>query len=227
MFLTFLKTTLVEAMKLTFDSEYVNEDFRTVRISIDYPVEQAGYPGIWVDFEPEGQLETVGIDHHEYATVSEEEETTRRVGRWRFQGFATFTIVAMSSLERDRLFDEVVRVMAFGKEQEQTNQFRSYIEDNEFVAMNIDFDQIGVSGVSAVPGTPWGTEEVIYEITVSMECVGEFVSDGIGATLVPLSAVVMYPYEDDSVEIPAAGLVPSGDLDEQPALAVGDDEGWR
>src|SRR5215471_1823937 len=151
MFLTFLKTTLTEAIRLTFDGEYVEPDFRNIHASVEYPVEQQHYPGIWVDFEAQGQLENVGIDHREYASNEDGDGTSRRISRWRFQGFATFTVVALSSLERDRLFDELVRVMAFGSEQSQTRQFRSYIEDNEFIAMNFDFDQIAISGTAAVP----------------------------------------------------------------------------
>lgn len=194
-FLVRLLTLLVEALKITFDDNYPTEDFRNVLVSLEYPAKKENYPSIWVDFDPTGELETVGIDHHEIAT--DDDDAMHRFERWRFQGYASFTIVSFTSWERARLFDEVVRVLAFGKDMPQTAKFRQYIEDNEFLAVNFDFDQIGVAGSAATPGTPWGTDEVIYEITVRMETVGEFVSDGTTAALVPLSAIVPYPYADN------------------------------
>lgn len=228
MFITNLKTALVEGLKRTFDAEYVDDDFRNIHVSIEYPVDRQSYPGIWVDFDIEGQLENVGVDHREYAEVSEAEGTTRRVTRWRFQGYASFTVVALTSLERDRLFDEMVRVMAFGTESEQTAEFRSFIENNEFLALNFDFDQIGVSGASSLPGTPWGTDEVIYETTIRMECLGEFVSDVAAVTLVPLAAVVTYPYIEGQDPIPAATVDPeeADDPGDQPTIDLDDASGW-
>lgn len=229
MFITNLKTTLVEALKLTFDEAYVEDDFRNLRVSIEYPNERQDYPGIWVDFDIEGELQNMGVDHREYVTVDEEEGTSRRAMRWRFQGYASFTIVALTSFERDRLFDEVIRIMAFGTESEATSRFRSYIEDNEFLAMNIDFDQIGVSGSSSLPGTPWQTDEVIYEVTIRMECLGEFVSDAASAVLVPLSKVVTYPYTEDVDPIPAGAVAPRaapGGPADEPTVARADAGGW-
>lgn len=228
MFITRLKTALVEAVRRTFDAEYVEEDFRNLHVSIEYPVERQHYPGIWIDFDIEGQLETAGIDHREF-TEESADGSSRRVMRWRFQGYASMTVVAMTSFERDRLFDEVVRVLAFGPESVQTAEFRAYIEDNEFLALNIDFDQIGVAGASSLPGTPWGTDEVIYEVTLRMECLGEFVSDVASGTLVPLAKVVTYPYVEGTDPIPAATVTPSvgvGGPADEPALAAADNDRW-
>jgi hypothetical protein len=192
-FIAPLKTVLTEAMKMTFDEDYPEADFRSINVSIEYPDNPQMYPGIWVDFDPTGELEIVGVAHQEQSEPSAE-GAVRKFTRWRFQGYATYTIVALTSFERDRLFDEVVKVMAFGTEEAQTSEFRSYIESNEFIAVNFDFDQIGIRGFTATPGTPWETDEVIYEVTVAMECLGEFVSDGVNKTLVPLSAITTYPY---------------------------------
>lgn len=192
MFLTNLKALLTDAMQKTFDSDYIEADFRQINISIEYPEREQDYPGIWVDFDPTTELEVVGVGHQEHSEPSAE-GAVRKFTRWRYQGYATYTIVAMSSLERDRLFDEVLRVMAFGKEQPQTSEFRTTIESNDLIACNFDFDQLGIRGMTATPGTPWQTDEVIYEVTVVMEAIGEFVSDGTSQTLIPLSAVEVFP----------------------------------
>jgi hypothetical protein len=192
-FIAPLKTLLTEAVLMTFDGDYPTADFRNIKASIEYPEKKQDYPSIWVDFDPTGELEIVGVAHYEL-TEPDEDGNRHSYTRWRFQGYATYTVVAMTSLERDRLFDEVIKVMAFGKEQAATSEFRTYIEDNEFIAVNFDFDQIGIRGFTATPGTPWGTDEVIYEATVAMECVGEFVSDGSTQALAPLSAIQVTAY---------------------------------
>lgn len=195
MFLAPLKGLLVKAMAETFGPEYPESDFRSLHVSVEYPDSREHYPGIWVDFDPTGQLTKSSVSSAEWADPASD-GTTRQVTRWRFQGYATYTIVALTSLERDRLFDEVVRVMAFGPESGPTATFRYVIENNDLVACNFDFDEVGVRGTQAVPGTPWGSDEVIYETTVAMECLGEFISDGISPTLLPLSTIVLTPFSD-------------------------------
>lgn len=191
MFMTHLKTALVDAMRQTLDAEYPEGDFRDIRVSIEYPVEQEDYPSIWVDFHATANLEIAGINHREYDVGDADE--SRPFSRWRFQGAASYTAVALTSLERDRLLDQLIRIMAFGHEQPETSEFRSLIESNDFIAMNFDFDKITVSGTAATPGTPWGTEEMVYEASIQMDCIGEFVSEGAALTLVPLREVVTYP----------------------------------
>lgn len=187
MYLEQTKAMLTIAMRNTFDADYVNPHFRSLPISIEYPEKRQDYPGIWVDFEPVGDLEIVGINHAEYVVQSG--GTARRHTRWRFQGYATYTVVAMSSRERDSLYDEVVRIFAFGAEHATTKAYREAIEDNTLIAMNMDFGTISPRGFAASPGTPWGTEEIIYEATVAMDVIGEFVADTFTGTLAPITSI--------------------------------------
>ena len=191
------KHILTQALKDTFDEEFPDEQFRGLHISIEYPGEAQNYPGVWVDFEPRGALENVGITHKEHSEPADDgTKTTFR--RWRFQGMGLYTCVAMSSLERDKLHDEIINVWAFGTESPETSQFRVSIENNDFIAMNMDFDQIeymGAMGASA--GTPWGTDDVVYEVTLGLEVVGEFVSAGDAKGLYPLREIRFFPYADD------------------------------
>ncbi len=195
MYMVKLKTLLTEAMKLTFDASYIEEDFRRLHISIEFPQENQDYPGMWVDYNPVGKLTKVGIGHIEYAEDGGE-GTSRSFTRWRFAGEASFTVVALTSLERDRLHDEVIRVMAFGEETSSTQDFREYIENNEFLGVNLDFDEIGMRGFAATLGTPWQTNDMIYEAEIVMDCVGEFVTDEQTLTLIPLSEVKITSYDD-------------------------------
>ena len=185
-YLTPLKALLVEAVNQTFDQAYPVAQFRGVHCSIEYPVEPQQYPGIWVDYDDTKPLQTAGVDHLETTITGGSISLYRR---WKFAGYASYTIAALTSLERDTLYDEMVRVLAFGDRSPTTERFRTYIENNDLIAANFDFDQIETRGNAAVPGTPWGTDEIIYERTLTMEVVGEFVSDSETGLLVPLSKI--------------------------------------
>ncbi len=195
--MTKLKTVLVQACKNVFNDAYPEEDFRNIHASIEYPIKEMHYPGIWVDFQPTAQLRRAGIDHHERQPVvlPDQSGAFGKVTRWLFNGYATFTIATMSSFERDRLHDEMIRVIAFADEEPEIRAFRDTIEQNDYLAMQFDFDEIGTQGFTANPGTPWNTDEIIYECTITMECFGEFTSTANGI-MVPLSAIHLYPYAD-------------------------------
>jgi hypothetical protein len=55
----------------------------------------------------------------------------------------------------------------------------------------MDFDTLQPSGAAAAPGTPWGSDEIIYERTISQQVVGEFVVDPATGALLPLSEITV------------------------------------
>ncbi len=191
MFLVALKTLLVEAWRATLDVDYPVVDFRGTWVSMEYPLAKTNYPGVWVDFLPSADVQTAGIGHVEYVEDPVLPGQYHRATRWRYAGVFQMTCVALTSLERDRLVDEVVRVMAFGAELPATQEFRSMIETNDLVACQVQWDKFSLGGKGETPGTPWGTDEVVYEMTVSVDCQGEFVSGGAEGLLVPISQVVV------------------------------------
>lgn len=224
-YLVHLKTALVEAIKTTFDAAYPEPDFQNIWCSIEYPVQPQNFPGIWVDYEDNGEVHIAGINHVEFSDPVN--DTYQRYTRWRFSGYAQFTVMALSSLERDRLYDEMVRVLAFGNysaDDPAINKFRSYIENNDFIAVNFDFDQIDPTGNAASPGTPWGTDEIVYERTINMELIGEFVSDGQTLALVPLSKVVfdIFPENQDGTFTDTTTDYPG-----HPANVLSDPNSWQ
>jgi hypothetical protein len=197
---------LVHAWRQTFDEIYPVEAFRGLHVDIEYPIEPQNYPGIWVDYDDTAPLQTAGVDHSEITiTGTSGSETLNRYRRWKFGGYASFTAAALTSLERDTLYDEMVRVLAFGGQAESTERFREFVESNPLIAANFDFDQIEVKGNAAIPGTPWGTDEIIYERTLSVEVIGEFVSDAETGLLVALSSV---QFDVPKVLLPGQGPTP-------------------
>lgn len=189
MYLVPLKTAIVEALRATFDVDYPQADFQKIQIGIEYPATQTEYPGLWVNYEDTDEVQIAGIGHKEF--IAKTGNVYSEVTRWKFAGQISITCVAMTSLERDRLYDEVVRTFAFGRENQALSQFRDKIESNDFIAMNINFDSFQPNGDNQTQGTPWNTDEYIYEKTLSMEVIGEFVGDPSTMDLVKLSAIVV------------------------------------
>lgn len=206
-YLTHVKAAVTEALVKTFNADYPEADFRNLHASIEYPVEPAHYPGLWVDYDDTAQVQIAGIRHREF--IDPDTGVPRVLSRWRFAGYASITVVALTSRERDRLYDELVKVIAFGDADLNTGltAFRSYVEQNPIVSMNFDFDQIEPRGNAAAPGTPWGSDEIIYERSINMEVQGEFTSDSATGTLVPLSEILVYAYDPPEEPDP----VPGGD----------------
>jgi hypothetical protein len=190
---------ITSGLKSVFHGDYVSmddqPDFAGLHVSIEYPLTPQDYPGVWVDFEPEGELSRGGIDDiNTYLPNGDTSLTPLYL--WRAQGWATYTLATLTSMQRARLHDEIVRVFAFGSDP-TVAAFRDTIETNDYLAMNMDFDRIAERGASATPGTPWGTEEIIYETTLAMQCVIEFYSTANKDKLYPLSAIQIYSTPKD------------------------------
>lgn len=189
LYMTTVKHTLVKALKMALAVHPTAEwSAYADRVSIEYPMKEEQYPSFWVDFDPAGALRTVGIGHAEYQGSQHQE-----VRRWSFEGRATYTAVAMTSTERDRLVDMLVTIFAFGQSPAGA-AFRSTIEADQFVGLKANLDEIDQVGFSASPGTPWGTDDMLYEGTLAIDVVGEFVSDP-GGNAVLLSSYDVVQFE--------------------------------
>jgi hypothetical protein len=189
MFLKETKSILAAATQATFSPTYPEVDFQNLYCTIEYPMERQNYPACWIGFEPMGTIDRGGIDNAFGYAQFDTYDQPNIYSLWRATGYGTWTVGAMTSLQRDRLFDEIVRMFAFNQEIQVVN-FRTLIEENPLIAMNLNFDNIAVRGISENPGTPWGTSEIIYEATLAVEAQIEFASDVAGA-LTPLSQVVV------------------------------------
>lgn len=224
MFLTMTKTLMREAFEQTFDADYPAEEFRVLgeRSSLEGPVKTADIPMVWVDFQPATEMVAAGIGHVEYG-APDEDGRVRRYTRWRFTGFATYTFIAYGSQERDRMVDEFVKVLAFGLEDPATSTFRRHIETNDLIGITCNWHRISLSGRTEAPGTPWGTEEWVYEQTVQIEVAnGEFVSEGSSGVLVPLTSIQIIPLAPGDAD-PAPDFV---DATGAPVLPGGAPDAW-
>lgn len=180
----------VEAMKEMFEgTDHPDEDLQNLSVHVEYPVDKAQYPGFWVQYTPQGDVQNVGIGHVEYSDVGE--GSFRKVYRWKFTGVVEIVVAALGNLQRARLVDGLIRTIAVGVVGDGSieSEFRVYIQDNDLVGLAVAWESFNVGGFAENPGTPWETEEVIYEGTVSLMVEGEFAFEPIGRNLVPLSEV--------------------------------------
>jgi hypothetical protein len=171
--LRIIKTGAVDALQQAFRLAYPEQDaaggIQPVKVSLDYPVAPGDYPGVWVDFET-SMLQTAGVNYTE--TLQDGTPVTR----WRFQGYAVFTIVGLNSNECDGVYDQLIALTAYAAQSDYASVFRTAIDANGLVSTTWSYDTAEGRGQSAAPGTPWGTDEIIYERGVALRVVGEFVT---------------------------------------------------
>jgi hypothetical protein len=179
---------LREALTGTTLSRLVNGT--DVSVDMEYPIEKANYPGIWVQFSF-SEIVQAGIGHEPLIrTVLTGTEDNPEDVRWdtvreiQFKGRVTLTILALSSLERDRIADSVITMLAFSrppdraltKPSEDTKQFRQLIASlaaNPFVCITLNHDQIIPGGQAMTTGVPWDEEIPGYEDTYSFDILGQ------------------------------------------------------
>lgn len=202
MYLTRVKTLAVKALRTTLDADYPVPDFRSIPVEMEFPVKEGDYPSVWVDFDPVGPLRPVGIGHFEDAPVT---GGFLRTTRWNFAGIVKYTVIAMSSLERDRLFDQVVSIIAFGTYDDQRGEFRDCLEQDALIQLGVNFDEIDQTGFAAAPGTPWNTDDMMYEATLSFQVTGEFVSTPGVDLLVPIEQIRLITWVKDLETDPTTG----------------------
>lgn len=189
MFLVQLKTTITEALRQVFNASYPVADFQNLPITIEFPYQEQQYPGCWVSWDPVGNVSRGGIDNLMYGPPTDTTDTNPNLlYRYRFSGYSMYTVGALTSMQRDRLHDELVRVFLMSGTP-QVESFRQYVEDSPYIYMNMDFDNVSIRGMAENAGTPWGTNDFIYEVTLAIETVGEFISDEFFTSLVPLAQI--------------------------------------
>ena len=197
-----VKRAVMNALREALSGTALNHLVNGAEVTVDmeYPIEKEHYPGIWVQFSF-NEITQAGIGHEPLlrTVVSPATSTTPEVINWEpirefaFKGRVTLTIVALTSLERDRIADAVITMLAFSRIPESvitqaskdTKQFRQLIEslaNNPYVSLTINHDQIIPGGQAMTTGVPWDEEIPGYEDTYSFDILGQtnivFKNDG-------------------------------------------------
>ena len=156
-----------------------------VTVDMEYPMKKEHYPGVWVNFSF-SELLNVGIGHE----IIQKKELEGGGVNWepirefQFRGRVSLTVVALTSLERDRLADMIVSMLMFSrppeyvltKTNEDIKQYRQLIDHlakNPYVSMTINHDQLIPGGQNTTNGVPWDEEQPGYEDTYSFDILGQ------------------------------------------------------
>lgn len=206
MFITAAKTAIVEALRAVWyisesDNE-LNAELKASdrpyprRVTIEYPEEPEDWPFILVQFRPT-LITWTGITPDEIVNATEDEDEEphfKRIRQGRFEASCMLQIIALTSEERDRMWDNVVNLLLLGRTRNPTDNFYSIIDTHDLVGMTIMEGSIRPVGDSISMGTPWDPEILTYEAAIEFDIVGVFYADDYNTDLVTLTDAMIYDY---------------------------------
>lgn len=185
MFITAVKTAIVEALDAGFSalasSPIDNSlDLTPNSITIEYPLELVAWPTILVQFRA-NKIQWSGLNPDIYSVASGgivisgttySGTTVNRTGY--FEGSIDLQIMAMHSEERDRLMDSITNLILMNGGSPASQAFYSSIYNNTLVGMTLLPSTYTPLGDSISAGTPWSPEELTYEASIRIGCIGDF-----------------------------------------------------
>jgi len=185
MFTTAVKTAIIEALDSGFSHLSTNPvntslDLVPNSITIEYPLAEVEWPAIFVQFRTT-KVQWQGLHPDQYAVVSGgitisgvnyPAQSVTRTGY--FEGNIDLQIMALHSEERDKLLDSVNNLVLMGSGSPASNAFYSSLLNNDLVGLTILPSTYTPLGDSVSLGTPFSPEELTYEGSIRMSCIGDF-----------------------------------------------------
>lgn len=183
------------------------------RITLEYPEEAEEWPTILVQVRPT-VVEWMGIMPDEVIDAADESgrgrpdvdySTTldnpppeapayKLIRQGRFEASCMLQILATTSMERDRMWDNLIKLLMMGRKKASTNNFFTTMENHDLVGITIMEGSIQVVGDSIGQGTPWDPEILSYEAAVEFDIIGTFFADEFTEDLVPLKSAEVFDY---------------------------------
>lgn len=168
-----VKRSVVTALRAAITgSSLSTHDGSRVHVDLEYPVAVEQYPGIWVQFSLT-KLQQSGIGHE---WVEDDGSVIRQ---WYQDGAVQLTIVALTSIERDRIADMLISYFAFSRPSADAptmSPLYRELAENPYVSMTVNSDQLSPGGQSVTIGTPWDPDRLAYEDNYRFTLHGEFQS---------------------------------------------------
>lgn len=192
-FKTFVKRTMVAALRAVFTDQYPNKEFRNLEINLEYPQKKITNSFILVKFNV-GAVMNAGVGHEEL--LFDSEGVLRKYHHSRFEGSVEFHLYTLSSLSQDLLSDALVEIVRHGKLQELTNQFYEQLFDEYDNGGQLMFQSDVMTDLGSSVGPPfWQPEDtLLYVGGWAVNCEGGFFSTGTDELAAFLRTVVVYPY---------------------------------
>lgn len=159
------KKLVIQALRATFTAMYPDSKLAAMNIDMEYPYKEEHYPGIWVRFSP-SKLQASGL----YPKIHTPDEI---YSVWHFEGAVSFTIIALTSKERDLISDGIIEAYAFASQMPTASPFYTTIVASDLINMTLQSDILTPGGQSETIGTPWDDDKIAYEDRYSFEVVGQ------------------------------------------------------
>src|SRR6476646_5417126 len=142
-----VKEQVVEALRHVFNDQYPDSQLRGhISVVSEYPGTETTYPVIVVRFQPQ-EVKNIGIGHYEFDDAS----PGKRILHWRFQGTITFTVYALTTIDRDKILAGLTNLFAFGTDIPEFQTFQDQIHDQTFVTLTILSDSFSEGTDMAMP----------------------------------------------------------------------------
>lgn len=178
-----VKRAVILALRDALTGMNMRLDGKRVYVDLEYPMEEAQYPGIWVQFSPT-EMKRAGVSHELPVLVDGE---WCLIQEWQFSGRVTLSLAAIKSLDRDRLADQIIANLAFArnpdliltdpaKDIKQYKSLQDALGSNPYVSMTLNTDVIFPGGQDVSPGAPWagGENTLVYTDTYAVDLQGQF-----------------------------------------------------
>lgn len=174
-FIEAVKRTVVSGLRDSLTGTTLSESNSRVHIDLEYPYEKQHYPGVWVQFSF-SSLNDMGVGHR----IDETEKTYTR--EWEFSGRVTLTILALSSLDRDRISDWIVSTYAFSSlpgeqevlEESLNTPLLKALNESPYVRLSLKSGSLTPAGQSTSVGVPWDPDQLVYGDAFSFDIYGSF-----------------------------------------------------
>lgn len=185
-----VKRAVIRAVREGLTGSSISDQDDAISVDFEYPLKEEQYPSIWIQFSFT-KLERVGIAHEvlnkEVFNEGQPDEWVNwePLQEWTFDGRVTLTLVGLTSLQRDRIADKIIVMLAFSRgptsvitdPTRDTRQYRSLLSslaENPYVSMGINSDVIISGGQSTTVGVPWQQDKLAYEDNYSFDVQGQF-----------------------------------------------------
>jgi hypothetical protein len=156
---------LVAVFGDAFSSVLAPEPLVDIHYGIEYPVQKGEYPYCQIGFEESSIANSTVSD----SVVLNGDRLPYR--HWTFGGSARFSFFSLSAAERDIMIDGFIEVVAMDR------VLMSRLRDesiNPYIAIELSLEDVMPTGSADSPGTPWGTDEVVYYSSFDIDVQGEF-----------------------------------------------------
>lgn len=181
------------------------------RITLEYPEEAEDWPVILIQVRPstvqwtgimpdeviDASLED-GSQPIDYSTTADPSvnpsPTYKLIRQGRFEANVMLQVLALTSMERDRMWDNLVKLLMMGRKKAATNNFYTTLDTHDLVGMTVMEGSITPIGDSIGQGTPWDPELLTYEAALEFQVIGTFYADEYSEDLVPLTAAKAFEY---------------------------------